>query len=122
MRMNKDQFARELAQLNDITLKDATERTEQVLDALVRTLVSGKADVISFTGVGTFEVVNLPARRIWDVWKDEHANIPARRAVRFRSGDTFKAMLNGKKPLPEGRSAAIKPVTGRHARKETGDA
>lgn len=119
--MNKKQLGAKLAELHGLTPNEGVERVDQVFDTIIRVLVAGEARRIAVTGVGVFEEVIYKARQAWNLHTDARVNVPERRSMRFRPGKTFKAMLDGKVPLPEGRSSALKARSGKTAKpKETG--
>lgn len=106
--MNKKNFTKELAAQHGWNLNEANERLDAVLDTLVRVMVSGKATRVAFTGFGVFETVTYKAKNAWDLARNVRMLTPERRGMRFRPGTSLKAMMRGDKPLPEGRSAALK--------------
>lgn len=119
--MNKKEFAQALSEQHGWTPAESAERLDAILDTMVRTLVSGKAKRVAFTGFGSFELFTYAAKYAYNLSLNTRVAIPERTGLRFRPGTAFMAMLRGEKPLPEGRNAALKAAKTKKP-KETGDA
>lgn len=106
--MNKKQFAQEIADNHDLTVNEALDIMDAVFDTVIRVLVSGKDERIAITGVGVFETITYKSKEAWNLHTNTRMNVPERRGMRFRPGNTFKRMLRGDVELPTDRSAALK--------------
>ncbi|MFF0089268.1 HU family DNA-binding protein [Streptomyces canus] len=84
----------------------AAEAVEAVFDSIVRAVAEGKR--VSVTGFGLIEPVARPARLARNPQTGLRVQVKATRAVRFRPGASFKALVDGTKPLPEEGSAIKK--------------
>lgn len=106
--MNKLQFAEEISSESDLTTREALAIIDVVFSALIKSLVTGKADKVSITGVGVFRGVNRAEKTARNPQTGERIVMPAFRTVAFSPGQVFKDMMAGRIPLPVGRSAASK--------------
>ncbi|MQY11481.1 DNA-binding protein HU [Streptomyces sp. RB5] len=103
--MNKMLLIEEVAaKLGSRTI--ATEAVEAVFDSIVRAVAGGER--VSVTGFGSLEPIAHPARFARNPQTGERVRVDARRGVRFRAGTSFKALVDGTKPLPEEGSAIKK--------------
>lgn len=84
----------------------AAEAVEAVFDTLVRAVTNGER--VSVTGFGTFEPVDRRARSARNPQTGERVEVAPIRAVRFRAGTSFKALVDGSKALPTNGSAIKK--------------
>jgi DNA-binding protein HU-beta len=92
--MTKGDFARELAQRHELTIKKAGE----VIDDVFQTLRTGLLEDGKFfaKGFGSFTVKQKSARKGRNPKTGEEIQIPERMTVNFKVADTFKATLNEK--------------------------
>ncbi|MFI1100227.1 HU family DNA-binding protein [Streptomyces melanogenes] len=91
----------------------AAEAVEAVFDSIVRAVTEGKR--VSVTGFGSIEPVARPARIARNPQTGMRMKVDATRAVRFRPGAAFKALVDGTKALPEQGSAIKKAPKTPHA-------
>jgi DNA-binding protein HU-beta len=86
--------------------QNAAEAVDAVLDAIVRSVVSG--DRVSVTGFGSFEKVDRPARYARNPQTGERVRVKKTSVPRFRAGQGFKDLVSGSKKLPRGGEVAVK--------------
>jgi nucleoid DNA-binding protein len=96
--MRKADIVRRLADATDLTQVQAEEGVEAIFDAIKSTLQQG--DSIILRRFGTFDVRAKRARVGRNPKTGEQAAIAARRVVRFKSGNPFKAAVNGSTAEP----------------------
>ena len=96
--MRKDEIVRRIAEETDLTYVKAEEVVNAVLDEIKSTLEQG--DSVILRRFGSFEVRDKCARVGRNPKTGEEATIPARRVVRFKAGNPFKAATNGKASEP----------------------
>ncbi|MFD5428260.1 HU family DNA-binding protein [Streptomyces sp. NPDC127084] len=90
----------------------ATEAVEAVFDSIVRAVAQGTR--VSVTGFGSIAPVERPARIAHNPQTGERVHVKATRAVKFRPGASFKALVDGTKQLPaEGSAIKKAPKTPR---------
>ncbi len=92
--MTKNEFAREIAQRHDLTIKKAGE----VIDDVFQTLRDGLLDDGKFfaKGFGTFTVKQKSARKGRNPKTGEVIDIPERMTIKFNVAEDFKHTLNEK--------------------------
>ena len=84
------------AELVDVIRKnagiDTKAQTERFLDATIASLIEAlkKGDSVSFTGFGSFKVVQRTARKGRNPRTGKEINIPASKAVKFTVGKQLK--------------------------------
>ena len=84
------------AELVDVIRKnagiDTKAKTERFLDATIASLIEAlkKGDSVSFTGFGSFKVVQRAARKGRNPRTGKEINIPASKAVKFTVGKQLK--------------------------------
>ncbi len=84
------------AELVDVIRKnagiDTKAQTERFLDATIASLIEAlkKGDSVSFTGFGSFKVVQRAARKGRNPRTGKEINIPASKAVKFTVGKQLK--------------------------------
>ena len=84
------------AELVDVIRKnagiDTKAQTERFLDATIASLIEAlkKGDSVSFTGFGSFKVVQRAARKGRNPRTGKEINIPASTAVKFTVGKQLK--------------------------------
>ncbi|MGW2860957.1 HU family DNA-binding protein [Streptomyces sp. NPDC001205] len=83
----------------------AAEAVEAVFDSIVRAVAEGRR--VRVTGFGSIEPIQRPARLANNPQTGQRVRVEATRAVRFRPGASFKALVGGTKQLPE-KGSAIK--------------
>lgn len=80
--------------------QQAADAVDNVLDAIVRTVVAGER--VSVTGFGSFEKVERPARYARNPQTGERVRVKKTSVPRFRPGQGFKDLVSGTKKLPKG--------------------
>ena len=96
--MRKAEIARRIAEETDLTYVKAEEVVNAVLDEIKSALEQG--DSVILRRFGSFEVRDKRARLGRNPKTGEEATIPARRVVRFKAGNQFRATTNGREPEP----------------------
>jgi DNA-binding protein HU-beta len=93
--MTKSQLVQKLAEVAEITKKQA----DAMLQALVDTTVGSvrKGEPVKIPGLGTFRKVQTKARMGRNPQTGEAIKIPARKKVRFSVAKTFKESVLGSK-------------------------
>lgn len=86
--------------------KIATLAVETLFDTVVRAVVEGRT--VNVTGFGTLKIVERKARIARNPKTGEPVQVPATKVPVFRSGASFKALVDGKKALVDGVSAVKK--------------
>ncbi|MGD6743085.1 HU family DNA-binding protein [Streptomyces sp. BH106] len=90
--------------------QQAADAVDAVLDAIVRSVVSG--DRVSVTGFGSFEKVDRPARYARNPQTGERVRVKKTSVPRFRAGQGFKDLVAGSKKLPKNDVAVKKAPKG----------
>lgn len=96
MSITKDQFVRSLAEVQEITIKDAREATNLVLDhinTIVPTL--GDGEKLDLTGTLQFVVTDVPARKGRNPQDGTEIDLPATRKVKVKPMATLKSAVKG---------------------------
>lgn len=86
--------------------QQAADAVDNVLDAIVRTVVAGER--VSVTGFGSFEKVERPARYARNPQTGERVRVKKTSVPRFRPGQGFKDLVSGTKKLPKGGEVSVK--------------
>ncbi len=94
--MIKRDIANQVHDTLGLTLKEAEEAVEAVLEEVNNSLASGEA--VSIIRFGSFHVLNKNARPGRNPKTGETVNIPARKVVTFKASDKLKDAING---IPE---------------------
>jgi DNA-binding protein HU-beta len=92
--MNKTQFARTLAEANEISYKEGAKIVDLFLDHIERvvpTLEDGEA--LNLTGYVKFTVKDVAAREARNPATGETVNVDATRSVRASIGATLKSAV-----------------------------
>lgn len=82
-----------LATANGTTKKAAKEQIEAVVGLLVSALVAG--DSVRVHGLGTLSIVDREARTGRNPQTGDPLNIPASKAVKFKTTQSLKDAING---------------------------
>ena len=96
--MRKDEMVRRIADATGLTYIKAEEGVNSVLDEIKRALEQG--DSVTLRRFGSFEVRDKRARVGRNPKTGEAAPIAARRVVRFKPGNEFKAAVNEAATIP----------------------
>lgn len=91
--MTKAEFAKALAERNDLSQSQADKIVGDVLDIITDALKAG--DKVAFTGFGNFSISKRAAREgVNPRVPGEKIQIPARNAVKFTPGAALKSAVN----------------------------
>ena len=90
--MKKDELIALVSEKAGITKKSAGEAVNTVIEGITSALEKG--DGISFTGFGSFKVIERPAREGRNPGTGEKIQIAASKAVKFTAGSTLKDHVN----------------------------
>ena len=92
--MNKVEFIAAVSAKANITKKDATVAVNAVLETITETLAKGES--IQFVGFGSFNVKDRAARIATVPGTDKKVNVPASKAVSFKTGKDLRSKVNSK--------------------------
>lgn len=94
MSVTKDQFVRGLAEAEGITIKEAKESTNRVLNHILATVPTLKdGEKLDLTGVIQFEVSDVPARKGRNPQNGQEIDLEATRKVVTRPMSTLKSAV-----------------------------
>ena len=96
--MRKADIVRRIADATNLTQVQAEEVVDAIFDEIKSALQQG--DAVILRRFGTFDVRAKRARMGRNPKTGEQAAIAARRVVRFKSGNQFKAAVNGSTAEP----------------------
>ena len=96
--MRKVEIARRIADETGLTQVKALEAVEAVFSEIRNALAQG--DSVILKRFGSFQIRTKGPRTGRNPKTGQAAPIPARRVVRFKSGDEFKAAVNGSTSHP----------------------
>jgi integration host factor subunit alpha len=96
--MRKADIGRRIADATDLTQVQVEEVVDAIFDEIRSALQQG--DSVILRRVGTFDVRHKRARMGRHPKTGAEAAIAARRVVRFKSGNQFKAAVNGSTAEP----------------------
>jgi DNA-binding protein HU-beta len=88
--MNKTDLIAKVAEMTDLSKKDATKAVDAVFDAIAEALQSGEK--VQLVGFGNFEVRERSARKGRNPQTGEEIDIPASKVPAFKPG---KALRDG---------------------------
>lgn len=86
--MTKRQLIEMVAKKTHLTKKITQEAIQSFLSEITKSLVKGEKVVLS--GLGTFKVVNVKAKKGRIIKTGQAVTIPAHRAARFSAGKALK--------------------------------
>ncbi|MCK7484821.1 MAG: HU family DNA-binding protein [Bacillus subtilis] len=89
--MNKSELVARIAELSDLTKKDAEKALNSTVLSIQEALVKGEKVIL--TGFGTFEVKQRKARSGHDPRSGKHIDIPSLKAPTFKSGKVLKEIV-----------------------------
>ena len=92
--MNKNEFVNMISTKANITKKDATVAVNAVLETITETLAKGES--IQFVGFGSFNVKDRAARIATVPGTTKIVQVPASKAVSFKSGKDLRSKVNSK--------------------------
>jgi DNA-binding protein HU-beta len=91
--MRKADLIAAVAEEQGLTYVKAEEAVNEILETIKETLARGESVILR--RFGSFEVRAKGPREGRNPKTGEHAEIPARRVVRFKAGSHFKAAVGG---------------------------
>ncbi len=86
--MNKTDLVSKVAELSELTKKDATKAVDAIFDAITEALKNG--DKVQLVGFGNFEVRERSARKGRNPQTGEEINISASKTPAFKPGKALK--------------------------------
>jgi DNA-binding protein HU-beta len=86
--MNKTDLIAKVAEMTDLSKKDATKAVDAVFDAISEALQNG--DKVQLVGFGNFEVRERSARKGRNPQTGEEIDIPASKVPAFKPGKALK--------------------------------
>lgn len=86
--MNKSDLINKVAEVSELSKKDATKAVEAVFDAISEALQSG--DKVQLVGFGNFEVRERSARKGRNPQTGEEIDIPSSKIPAFKPGKALK--------------------------------
>jgi len=89
--MNKKELVKEVADKNDITVKESEQLVDSIFDVISDHLVTGESILIS--NFGTFEIRKRAARSGRNPSTGETISIPEQRTPAFKAGKQLKDRL-----------------------------
>lgn len=95
--MNKKRVAEVLASRTGITLSKAMVLLDDVLDAVMYGVATDGQ--VSMTGFGVLEKIDRAPRTARNPQTGETVEVPSKVGLRFRPGQGFQDIVNGRKPL-----------------------
>ncbi|CAM3969877.1 MULTISPECIES: HU family DNA-binding protein [Paenibacillus] len=90
--MNKTDLIAKVAELTDLSKKDATKAVDAVFDAISDALQSG--DKVQLVGFGNFEVRERQARKGRNPQTGEEIEIAASKTPAFKPGKSLKDLVS----------------------------
>ena len=91
--MNKGELVSAIAEVGQMTKKDAVAGLDALIEVISETLEKGEDIVL--TGFGTFKVKERAARKGRNPQTGEEIDIPASKTVAFKAGKTLKDIVKG---------------------------
>ncbi len=91
--MNKTELISRVAEISEITKKDAEKAVNATLEAIEGTLAGGEK--VQLVGFGTFEVRDRAARTGRNPKTGEEIKIPATKVPAFKPGKALKEKVTG---------------------------
>jgi len=90
--LNKTDLIAKVAELTDLSKKDATKAVDAVFDAISDALQTG--DKVQLVGFGNFEVRERQARKGRNPQTGEEIDIPASKMPAFKPGKSLKDLCS----------------------------
>ncbi|ANY68857.1 HU family DNA-binding protein [Paenibacillus algorifonticola] len=90
--MNKTDLINKVAELSDLSKKDATKAVDAVFDAISDALQGG--DKVQLVGFGNFEVRERQARKGRNPQTGLEIDIPASKIPAFKPGKSLKDLVS----------------------------
>jgi DNA-binding protein HU-beta len=89
--MNKTELIARVAEITELTKKDATKAVDAVLDAIAEALKAGEK--VQLIGFGNFEVRERAARKGRNPQTGEEINIASSKVPAFKPGKQLKESI-----------------------------
>lgn len=89
--MNKTELIKNVAELTELSQKDASTATQAVLDTITEALMNGEK--VQLIGFGTFEVRERAARTGRNPQTGDEMQIAASKVPAFKAGKELKAAV-----------------------------
>ncbi|WP_308639134.1 HU family DNA-binding protein [Paenibacillus silvisoli] len=90
--MNKTELIAKVAELTDLSKKDASKAVDAVFDVISESLQGG--DKVQLVGFGNFEVKSREARKGRNPQTGEEIDIPASKIPSFKAGKSLKDLVS----------------------------
>jgi len=90
--LNKTELIAKVAELTDLSKKDATKAVDAVFDAISDALQTG--DKVQLVGFGNFEVRERQARKGRNPQTGDEIDIPASKMPAFKPGKSLKELCS----------------------------
>ncbi|QYR19913.1 HU family DNA-binding protein [Paenibacillus sp. sptzw28] len=90
--MNKTELIAKVAELTDLSKKDASKAVDAVFDAISDALQGG--DKVQLVGFGNFEVKSREARKGRNPQTGQEIDIPASKIPAFKAGKSLKDLCS----------------------------
>jgi DNA-binding protein HU-beta len=90
--MNKTELIAKVAELTDLSKKDASKAVDAVFDAVSDALQGG--DKVQLVGFGNFEVKSREARKGRNPQTGQEIDIPASKIPTFKAGKSLKDLVS----------------------------
>lgn len=90
--LNKTELIAKVAELTDLSKKDASKAVDAVFDAVSDALQSG--DKVQLVGFGNFEVKSREARKGRNPQTGQEIDIPASKIPTFKAGKSLKDLCS----------------------------
>ena len=104
--MNQSELIERVARASELSQAVVGQAVKAVVNAILDSLAAG--DPVRVSDLGTFNVVERPAREGRNPQSGETIKIAASKAVRFRAGKAAKDALNPRTKAPRKKSAQPK--------------
>ncbi|BBH21000.1 DNA-binding protein HU 1 [Paenibacillus baekrokdamisoli] len=90
--MNKTELIAKVAELTELSKKDASKAVDAVFDAVSEALQGG--DKVQLVGFGNFEVKSREARKGRNPQTGQEIDIPASKIPSFKAGKSLKDLVS----------------------------
>ncbi|GGD69241.1 HU family DNA-binding protein [Paenibacillus nasutitermitis] len=90
--MNKTELIAKVAELTELSKKDASKAVDAVFDAISDSLQGG--DKVQLVGFGNFEVKSREARKGRNPQTGQEIDIPASKIPTFKAGKSLKDLVS----------------------------
>jgi len=90
--LNKTELIAKVAELTELSKKDASKAVDAVFDAISESLQGG--DKVQLVGFGNFEVKSREARKGRNPQTGQEIDIPASKIPTFKAGKSLKDLVS----------------------------